>query len=240
MVSRWLLIAPLLLLLGCQETPPPDNKVAEKPTPAPAEGKMVVVGPNVSLEILPQTRRVHVYAEVCLREGGLEQLLTRKHQKEHEAILSADIDAADLHKALLLANAKPGSPVRWMPEYRAPTGTPIRVTLSYTDAKGKKVIEPARSWIRNHKTGKELDYDWVFAGSLLIGNPLDKNAPKRYLANDGDVICVANFEGAMLDLPIKSADTDADRVYDAWTERIPPLGTKVRVILEPILDPAKK
>ncbi|MFO0846141.1 MAG: YdjY domain-containing protein [Gemmataceae bacterium] len=218
---------------GCDDAPP-----TTKPKPpaaaAEGEGKKVKVGDNVHLEVSPKARRVLVEAVVCLREGALEQLLTRKNQKEHEAILAADVDARKVHEALLLAKAEAGSPVRWVPKYRPPTGSTIKVSLVYTDAKGKKVTVPARSWIKNRSTGKELEHDWVFAGSLLIDNPQDKNAAKYYLANDGDVICVANFEGAMLDLPIQSSKDDADRAYDAWTERIPPVGTKVTVVLEPV------
>jgi hypothetical protein len=224
-----LFILGLLTATGCDDAAPP--KV--KPTAEPV-GKKVEVGKNVYLEVLPTSRRVLIEAEVCLREGALEQLLTRKNQKEHEAILAADIDARKAHEALLLAKAKDGEPARWVPKYRAPTGSTIKVSLIYKDAKGKTVTVPARSWVKNRSTGKELDTDWVFAGSMLIENPLDKNAAKHYLANDGDVICVSNFEGAMLDLPMMSSKDDADRAYDAWTERIPAVGTKVTVVLEPV------
>lgn len=229
------LVVTLLACAGCDDAPPKPAAKPSAPKPEPAEeGKRVKVGENVYLEILPVSRRVLVNAEVCLREGPLEQLLTRKNRKEHEAILSADIDARKLHEALILAKAKEGSPVRWLPKFRAPTGTPVKITLEY-ESKGKKVRVPARSWVKNTKTGKELGTDWVFAGSMLVDNALDPNAPKHYLANDGDVICVANFESALLDLPTESSKDDAERAYDAWTERIPPLGTKVTVILEPVL-----
>ena len=70
---------------------------------------------------------------------------------------------------------------------------------------------------------------------MLVENPLDKDAPKTYLANDGDIICVSNFEGALLDVPIKSSKDDADRGYEAWEDRIPAIGTEVTVILEPVI-----
>ena len=74
----------------------------------------------------------------------------------------------------------------------------------------------------------------VFAGSRLVPNPLDLNQPKIYLANDGDVICVSNFETALLDLPIKSPKENADLVFETFTDRIPKLNTPVTVILEPV------
>ncbi|MFO0876332.1 MAG: YdjY domain-containing protein [Gemmataceae bacterium] len=233
---RAVLTAAMIFGLGCAEseperaTPKPVGKAA---APAAAEGKRVPIADHLTLEIFPDRRRVLVEAEVCLREGPLEQLLTRKGRKEHEAVLAADVDARKIHEALLLARAKEGTPVRWLPTFRAPTGSTIKVTLVYDD-KGTKKSVSGRSWVKNRKSGKELESDWVFAGSMLIENPFDKTAPKHYLANDGDVICLSNFEGAMLDLPMKSSKDDADRSYECWTERIPPTGTRVTVILEPV------
>jgi hypothetical protein len=189
---------------------------------------------NVWLEVEEGRRRVLVASEVCLRQGQLEQLLTRRHAKEHEAILAADVDARKVHEALVLAGAKPGSTVRFDPEFRAPTGTTIRVYLQY-EQDGETKTVPARSWIRSSKTKSELGCDWVFAGSHLIEDAFNPQGPKRYLANEGDVICVANFEGAMLDLPIESNKSDDDLNFEAWTERIPEIGTKVTIILEPVL-----
>src|SRR5262249_39986201 len=68
--------------------------------------KTVEVGRNVFVEIKEKkVLRVVIHAKVCLRRGVLEHLLCRRHSKEHEAILTADIDARDLHTALLLAGA---------------------------------------------------------------------------------------------------------------------------------------
>jgi hypothetical protein len=201
--------------------------------------KKVQTGTNVWLEMAGGKRRVLVSARVCLRQGGLEQFLTRKGKKEHEAILAADVDARLIHVALTTAGATPGSPVQFTPVYRPATGTVIRVSVIYMENGVEKVV-PAQSWIRNAQTGKELDTDWVFAGSILTENPLDETAPKMYLANEGDVICVANFSTALLDLPIPSSAVNSERNFEAWTERIPPLGTRVVVALEPVLPRKKK
>ena len=83
----------------------------------------------------------------------------------------------------------------------------------------------------HRKTTKELDSDWVFAGSKILD---DMNNPGRklYLANDGDVICLSNFDTAMLDLPVASSKDNANLDFEAWTDRIPKLGTKVTVVLQ--------
>src|SRR5262245_49424875 len=97
----------------------------------PEAAKKVPIGKNVFLEVQGERRRVLIETEVCLRQGPLEQLLCRKNTKEHEAILRADVDGRDIHKALLVAGAKPGSPVKFRPKYQPATGTPIQITLEF-------------------------------------------------------------------------------------------------------------
>ena len=240
------LTGPILVLVlaiaGCGD-PDPEPPARSQPNKdqgpfANPGAKKVPVDTNIWLEVAGNKRRVLVSGEICLRQGPLEQFMTRKQGKTHESIVAADIDARQLHKALLLAGAVPGSPMQFSPVYRTATGTVIRVKVSYID-KGKLKVVPARSWVRNEKTKTELETDWVFAGSHLVENPLDTTAPKKFLANDGDVVCVSNCPEALLDIPIKSSKSDADRNYEAWTERIPEVGTKVVIAFEPEL-PTKK
>jgi hypothetical protein len=226
--------------------PPALPAKVEPPGSEAAKPARVRVGKNVYFERIAQgdRRRVIIDAYVCLREGPLEQLMCRRHTKEHEAILAADVDARDIHTALLAAKAKPGSTVRYeekdnKPVIIAPTGQRIKVTLQFEE-KGKVVTVPAQHWVRNIRTKKELEYDWVFAGSHFIPNPDDKNKPPFYAANSGDVITVSNFEGAMLDLPINSSKDNDELQFEAFTDHIPPLDTKVTIILEPMPDPKKK
>lgn len=238
-------LAGILLLtlaaIGCEQDDPAAPKKSAQPAVKGPQAKRVPMGKNVFLEIQGDKRRVIVLASVCLRTGQLEQLMCRKRTKEHEAVLSADVDARDIHKALLLAKAEPGHPVKFVPPDKRipPKGTPIKVLLQYQD-KGRTVTVPARNWVRNLKTDKELDVDWVFAGSIFTPDPFDPKAPPFYAANDGDVICLANFETAMLDVPILSSKDAADLAFAAWTSRIPPVETPVTVILEPVLPTKKK
>jgi hypothetical protein len=176
---------------------------------------------------------------ICRTKGFLEQFLCKKETKEHEAIVSADIDAAKVHFALTLAGAEAGSPVKFVPKYTPAHGTVIKVFVQYEE-KGKTVKVPAQKWVRNVKTKKELEHNWVFAGSQFFQNRFDPKAPPSYAANDGDVICVSNFPSAMLDLPVMSTEKNDDLEFEAFTERIPPEDTRVLVILEPVLPPPKK
>lgn len=218
---------------------PAKDSPKDAPKAAPKEAKKVAIANGVELEIDKDgKRRVLIAAKVCLRQGPLEQLLTRKRTKEHEAVLVGDMDAREVHKALLLAGAEAGSPVQFQPKYQPPSGTTIKVFLEYKED-GKTVRKPAQEWIREVKTKKPLASDWIFGGSRLFKDPTDPKAPPYYLANDGDVICIANFDTALLDVPFVSTKDNEQLNYEANTAVIPALDTPVTLILEPVL-PAKK
>jgi hypothetical protein len=226
---------------------PSESKPQNPPAPAqepPRPGKRTALNKQSTLflETLPgDVRQVVIRAAVCLREGPLELLLCRKQTKEHEAILHADVNAKDIHAALEVCRAKPGSPVKYTDDLKIipPHGTTIRIELQYEKEPGKWETVDARTWIRQARTGKELDRDWVFAGSALWSDPDDPEKKVYYLANNGNVISVANFNDALLDLPIPSSQANAELIFECWTERIPPIGTTVYVVLIPVLNSPK-
>src|SRR5687767_3885287 len=100
-MTRWCLLCAALLCAGAacddqpaERPPPPATKNERKDPP-----KRVEIAKNIFLEVDGDRRRVLVLATVCLQRGPLELLLTRANTKEHEAILAADVDARELHKA---------------------------------------------------------------------------------------------------------------------------------------------
>jgi hypothetical protein len=232
------------------EKPPDDGPMPrEKPLykePPAQEGwkrSKPLDGPRntVWLETQGDKRRVLVAAIVCLREGsyGLECLLCKRGTKEHESILVTTADASLIHFALEAAKIKPGSTVQYEPKFMPPKGDKVKVTLLFEE-KGKWQTTPAQKWIRHTKTKKDLEYDWVFAGSGLYKNKEDPEAKPVYLANnDGGVICIANVHSAMMDLPIDSPKGIEGRMYEPNTKVIPPLDTSVTIILEPVEEKKK-
>lgn len=277
----------------------PAKPVAEA---TPAADGTIPLNKNGTVLIDKQRKRVLLKAHVALREGTLEQLCCLKQTKEHESILSLDAKAYAVHAALLAVGAKPGTPVRFNPDYQAPTGQTIEVFLSWKDDKGKMQRVPAHHWVRKatrrfwgykldpYPAGlklpenTELRYDrklkelswygpmtarqrdeylgisknaeyrkgieyffeqskfqemqarWVFAGS---GFYKDEDSGKEYyLAEDGDLICVANFPGATIDVAVQSTSQGDDLMFEAWTERIPPRETPVTIELIPKFEKA--
>lgn len=230
-------------ILGCEpaekpvpETPP--EKPAEKPKPVESKKAPLNKKGTLFLETFADgRRRVLVESAVCFREGPLELLLCRKGTKEHEAILHSEVDAQDIHTALIAARAKAGSPVKYTEEKVIPaTGTTIKISLQYEKKPGEVETIDAREWIRHWRTKKPLDKDWVFAGSAFWKDEDNPKMAPYYLANNGNIISIANFNDAMLDLPITSSKDNADLAFQCWTERIPAIGTKVTIILEPVVE----
>jgi hypothetical protein len=80
---------------------------------------------------------------------------------------------------------------------------------------------------------KEFEADFLFAGSSFYKQ---KDGKLWYQAESGNVICVANFSDAMIDVSIESSASNANLLYEPYTERIPPLDTPVTVELIPVAD----
>src|SRR5207248_8692712 len=121
------------------------------------EAKKVLVAPNVFLEVQGDRRRVLISGSICLQKGALELFLTKKGTKEHEAVVTAEIDARKVHEALLLAKGEPGSPVKFDPKYTPASGQVIRVTVSY-ELDGKLHTVPGQEWVRDVKTQKPMTH----------------------------------------------------------------------------------
>lgn len=272
------------------------------------ESELKALNPTRTVLLDAKGKRLVLKSEVVLREGLLELLVCLKRSKEHESIVAVDAPAQIIHAGLLALGAKPGTPVRWQPEFQPATGQAVDIFFSWTDEEGKFHREPAQSWVRHatrryfvekldpvpkgfkvpadsdlkwdskngdllwygHMTDdqrdsllkissdsgfqkaiksfykqsqlRQMDASWVFAGSYFVTD--EKTGEKFYQAESGDLICVANFATATLDLSMTSSATNDDLMFEAYTERIPPLGTKVNVELipnfKPVVSPEKK
>jgi hypothetical protein len=178
-----------------------------------------------------KNRQVVLQGEVCSAGYPLEFFATYPN-RSYESVLSVNVLPRNVHAALNLVGAKEGHPVKFQPEYSPPAGTEVAIEVRWKDAKGKVQSSPAQQWIRNIKTKKALDTNWVFAGSMFV---TDQEGNQSYAADSGELICVLNLQGAMLDLPVRSDSAMESRIYEAFAEHLPPQGTPTTVILKPVL-----
>ena len=191
------------------------------------------LSPDFDAWIDPKEKAVLIDGQISLREGMLEMFACTRNTKEHESVVSANTKAYLVHAALLRLGAEPGTPVQWQPKYVPPTGTEIQVTVQWKDERGKVHKARAQEWVKDIRTGKPMTHPFVFAGSSFWTDPETKK--KYYNAEGGDFICVSNFSTAMLDIPIESSQANTELAFEANTDRIPPLGAPVRLVLKPKL-----
>lgn len=238
-IARRLLAAGCLAILtwlparACDEEPAA-NRASESASQADAgKSELFRLHPQapVWLEKRHGHKRVVMVGRICLREGQLEMFACTRGSKEHESVVSVPVEANIVHSALVASGAEPGKPAQFQPEYHPAYGTEIDVLVYWTDAFGHRRRARAQEWVKDVQTGGELAEPWVFAGSGFWVDP--QNGQRHYLADMGDLVCVSNFSTAMLDLPIESSDKAGQLLFQAYTERIPPVGTKVTLVLEP-------
>jgi hypothetical protein len=249
-MSAWILAAAMVLgplaaveARPASAAPPPEDADADTSAgngkldagqdgnPAASAAGLTKLSQTGAVWLDTKRKAVVVDGQVCLRAGQLEMFACPKGTKEHESIVSLNCQAQEVHAGLLAAGATPGTPVRFDPEYKPATGQIIDIYVLWKDAEGKKHQVRAQDWIKNTKTGKALEYNWVFAGSGFWKD--DETGHEHYKANGGDLVCVSNFTTATLDLPVESSQANADLMFEAFTDRVPPRGTKVRVVFIP-------
>jgi hypothetical protein len=231
------LAASWFALAACGQEPPAAATPAQADAAAdPANKDLVRLSEKGEIWLDLKRKAVVVDGQVCLRQGTLEMFACPKGTKEHESVVSLNCKAQEVHAGLLRVGALSGTPVKFDPVYKPATGSIIDVYVLWKDTDGKPRQVRAQEWVKNTKTGKPLEYDWVFAGSGFWKD--EETGQQRYQAEAGDLICVSNFPSATLDLPIESSMANDSLLFTALTENIPAKATRVRVVLIP--RPAKK
>ena len=215
---------------------PPDAAAPDAAQPAPPAAAepdrhpdLIRLSPAQEVWIDPRRKEVIVGGKVALVSGPLEVFACPAGTKEHEAVVATKSSARIVHAALLALGLEPGRPAEFTPIYRPAEGPAVSIRMRWRDAEGKPQECRAQEWIRDATTGKELDVDWVFAGSMMWRNPDDGS--EIYQADGGDLVCVSNFPEAMLDVPIESAQANGELVFEAFEGRVPPPGTPVEMVL---------
>jgi hypothetical protein len=201
----------------------------------PAEGDAkpkVVQIETVTLDL--GKREARFKSEVVLRSGPLELLACKAGTKEHESILATDAEPSHLHAALLALGLTPGRAARWIEDadfVRAipPRGPHLRISLRWQDAQGKAHEADAASWLTvSGEDGTEPPQHWIFIGSRMMPDG-------EYLADSsGDIITVANFMEAVIDVPFESSRSNEQLEFEANQKVIPPVGTPVTVVVSPM------
>lgn len=223
---------------------PADSEDAPRPKPRDLgpplvdhPENLVRLHPQYPTWLDPKNKQVVMVGEVVRAGYGLEMFISLKAaEKGYESVIEVDTQAMIVHAALLSLGLEPGSPVEYMPKYKPPRGPEIEILLHWKDAQGKRQSANARDWLTNVRTKKNLDTNWVFAGSKFWTD--EDNGKKYFQAEAGYLVCVANTPSALIDLPIESTGDLEGREFSP-SKTVPPKGTVVTVVLAPKL-PGKK
>lgn len=250
--KRFVILLSLLLTLGSgnsQAAQPvvDDGPEKEEPPKVRDLGAPLVDDVNSLKKLHPQSpiwidlqnKQLVLLAETCRANYPLEFFATYP-PRGYEAVVALQVKPSLVHAGLLRLGAEPGHPAKFEPVFEPATGTEIAIEVRWKDKAGKLQKARAQEWIRDVKTKKALDLEWVFAGS---GFWTDESTGKQVYRADpgGDFISVLNLPTATLDLPIRSASALESRLFEGFVEHIPPEQTPVTMILKPKLpDKTKK
>ena len=221
----------------------PDEDMTEPleytPPPPPDLGPPLVDDPKnlqrldpVDLVWITRDRdSVVVQGQICQTQAPLETFACLRGTKEHESVVVVYSAASIIHAGLLATGIEPGNPVQFYPDFIPARGPEVEVTVVWKDEQGKTVRARGQDMVRNALKEQPMQEPWVFVGSRFVKYD---DGEEFYLANgEGVLIGVANFAGAVLDLPVRSSDSAASLLFEAFTENIPPLGTPVTLVLTP-------
>jgi hypothetical protein len=176
-----------------------------------------------------KARTVYVDGQVVLREGPIE-FLACFAGKEHESIVRLAASATHIYMALGLVGLEPGHPPRWDEQRGAfgpPAGDLIDVSIEWESADGRRTAG-GFEWLREREFARTpIDRPWVFAGSRRLADGT--------LSADrgGEGIAVVDMPNSLLALSRNHVSRDAELWAEANTAAIPPVRTRVRVVLRP-------
>lgn len=225
LLSRFAFFAVACGVTAC--VTPPDETIQRQAASQPAKAQKQPIRFQPGVEIDWERRTVRVAARVVLRGGPLE-FFACLHSKEHESILKLEAAGTHIFMAMGLIGLTPGHPPRMDREtglFGTATGDLVDVRVEWTE-RDKRRNAAAFDWLRESGGGQTpIARPWVFCGSLV-------GADKMLLCDrSGAALAVVDQADSLLSLSRNFDNADAELWSAANTERIPPIGTAVQLLL---------
>ena len=217
--------------------PAAPNPAAE-PTSRPVQptsqpiGRVVEYAPGVRIDW--QRPQVELDGEVVLREGPLELLACSPGTREHESIVAVAARPLHIRQALGLIGLEAGRPCtydaagdRWLPA----AGDRLLIEVRYQTGGGTRTVN-VWEWMIDTKHGERPALrEWVFCGSrMLRDNVFAADA-------DGAVVCVVDFDTALIGLAETHSADNALLWVAANPEEVPPAGSPCTLLVRAAGEP---
>jgi len=220
------LLAAVMLLSGARAAVPVATRGAAS-APASQPAGAVAYQPGVSIDW--SARQVLIAGEVVLRSGDLELFACAAGTKEHESIVRVHARPLHIYQALGLLGFEPGHPPYYdniLKQVVPGTGERLEISVRWTED-GRTQTVPIQQWMYDkQRKAAPGPIDWVFAGSV----PTEDG--QIFADLEGTVLCVVDFDGAIIAVGASHSASNADLWLAANTERIPPAATPVTLIVE--------
>ena len=174
------------------------------------------------------TREVTVPGEINIvgADTIIEFFACGKLGKTHESILILDAEPLHIYMALGVLDFEPGMNLRVEGDPRPPTGSPVEIWVEWN--RGDEVIlRRARELVWNAFMERPMqETPWIFNGGRRINNQF---TPQLF----HNIIAIYRDPDSLFNHPLPTG-TD-DRTYRVNTDVIPPKGTKVKLIIRPVV-----
>jgi hypothetical protein len=207
---------------------------------------MVEVSPGLRVD---RAARVVEFDGEIVRDGRngpgsvtyLEVLACRPNSREHESIVVSKVPARNLHAAILLTGAEPGSPGRWTYDKNTraltshpPIGPRVAASVRWVQ-EGAARERPLAEMVKDARTGRLLSETpgagFVFAGSAFLKG---RDGAERYAADvSGTLIGLCTFgdEPVAWSVVISPEESVEAPEWAVNAGATPPAGTPVVVRL---------
>lgn len=179
----------------------------------------------------------------------LELVVCSRRSREHESLLVTDVRPSAIHAGLLMLGLEPGRPSGLVSDPEDESAVvvaraegPELVVTVVLERDGVEVEEPVGRWVRVKATGEDLEgATWLFSGSKMVEIPAelteDGVGVERYLADlSGSILTLVNFRDDLMVRSTEVTSGDDGQALGGFVERIPEVGTRVRVRVRPKVD----
>ncbi len=211
---------------------------AAAPEAKPAAGEQpVVIRTLPGIVVDTKAREVRLEGLVCRQRGALELLVCSQGTREHESVVVIKAKPSHVTFALALLGLQPGKPgfATEGGAFSPPAGDVVDITCRFSIPRGEGAVKKAETsevpaWkllrLAGSQTGLDRSLEWVYVG---LPDEESLNAADR----EGTVVCLSNFVEAVMDVPFESTSVNADLIYEANPDVVPPVQTPVELVIRP-------
>ncbi len=194
--------------------------------PASRPAGPVLYQPGVSIDWA--AKEVLLAGEVVLRSGDLELFACSPGTKEHESIVRVQARPTHIFQALGLIGLESGHPAYFDNDQKTvipAQGQRLEIAVRWRQD-GQRRAVPIEQWLYDKaRKAPAGPVGWVFAGSRATTDG-------QLLADlEGTVLCVVDFDGALIAAGASHSADNADLWLAANSEQIPPAGTPLTLIV---------